>query len=173
MRHRAYTLIEMLAVIVIVAMVAAIAVPNLAAMIKSGRRRDFLQSLTRLTVQAQQDAQSAQATTKIVTFGDNGLQIQRDGQNQSNPTVLQSLTGVEGISLSRFRLGTQEVGAADWEVKFYPDGTADAAGLEISDAGDLWHFLIDAKKGRGTLSRGELPQTQDDRWPVGDYVPRT
>ncbi|MBX7134916.1 MAG: type II secretion system GspH family protein [Fimbriimonadaceae bacterium] len=172
MLRRAFTLIEMLAVILVVAMIAAIAMPNLASMVKSGRQRNFLQSLERMTVDAQQSAMSTRSTVTLSV--QNGSLVAETGTtNTTDGRPVARLEAVEGISIDKYRLGTEEVGDGDWQVKFYADGTSDSAGLELTDAsGAQWSFLIDPKKGRGHLGQGELPVDSGDKWPAGDYVAR-
>ena len=172
MRRRAFTLIEMMAVTAVLAILAGLVTPNIASSLKAGRKRDYLQAIQRLTVEARQIAESSGTAAVLVADEDGGMEIQQTEPGAQEPSTLRRLPPVQGIVPNRFVSGANEVGSGDWEAQFFPDGTSDQAGLEFDEAGTTWSLSID-KHGVGRVSKSELQELQEDRWPAGDYVQRS
>lgn len=172
MRRRAFTLIEMMAVTAVLAIIAGLVTPNIASALKANRKRDYLESIQRLTVEARQIAESSGTATALVADEDGGLQILQTEPGAQEPTTLRTVSAVQGIAPSRFVNGNDEVGAGDWQAQFFPDGTSDQAGLEFGEGGTIWSLAID-RHGNGHVTKGELEEVQEDRWPAGEYVQRS
>lgn len=172
MRRRAFTLIEMMAVTVVLAIIAAIVAPNMASSLKASRKRDYLESIQRLTVEARHVAESSGTMAVLIADEDGNLEIQQTEPGAQEPSTLRRVPATQGIAPTRFVSGASEVGAGDWQAQFFPDGTSDVAGLEFDEAGTTWSLSI-TKNGTGQVSKSELVEAEEDRWPAGDYVQRS
>lgn len=162
-------------IILILAMVAAIAWPSIAAVVKSQRVRGYFDDLERLTLEARATAQQSGQTVSLVTDGDGSFQIQQasaDDQSSEETVALSQVGTVPGVSVSTYRVNGDEVSGEEWAIQFYSDGTADSGGVLIEEAGETWAYYVEAKSGRGTVARGELPDVALEQWEAGDYVQR-
>lgn len=95
----------------------------------------------------------------VTTPGANGVLFSR------------SLTVPQNLSFNAFRVGSQDVAAADFKLRFYPDGTCDGGAFEFSIQGVAQSIVINVL-GRPTLSDGSLPDPNTIRWEAGQFEPR-
>lgn len=172
MRRIGFTLVEMLTVIVVLATIAAIMVPNVASSIKANTKRTYLASVNRLPTKAKELAIRSGTVVSLVIDEDGGFQLEQTPVNEQEPTVLEIIGPIGIITPDRFIIGTSESSASEWESRFFPDGTSERAGIEFDESGNKWHLVID-NQGNGKIASGELPQTQEDRWPAGENVQRS
>lgn len=169
MRRAAYTLIEMMAVVFVIAALSAIAAPSIASVVKSTRIRNYLSAVEKIVIDATQLAQSSGRTVTLTSDEDGSFQLTQDLGNLAEPTVQATVQATPGLAPGRFTSGSEEKNAGDWSTRFFSDGTSDKGGVEFSGGGDSWYLSID-NRGHGTLQKGELPEMQEDSWPAGDYV---
>lgn len=174
MRKRAYTLIEMLTVIVILAMTAALVVPNLASSVKAQRKRAFLSGIDRLVSEARQTA-IREGRTVVLAIGSSGnIELQRQEQeSDQSSSVLQSLSPPDGISIAKCELAGSIVGETDWLVSFYSDGKCDDGALELLEGNGRWQIRLNPETGTGRIRGGMLEEPQIQRWEAGQLVQRT
>lgn len=173
MRRRGFTLIEISTIVVILAMIAAITYPSLASVVKSQRIRSYLQDVERLTTDARGIAVQTGQTVSLVSDGEGSFQIRASSEESDEGQVFEQIAPVQGISATSFRLGSDDIGADEWELRFYEDGTADPGGVLLTEANETWALVIEPKTGRGRIQRGELPDTTLTEWEAGDYVRRS
>ncbi|MCC7434961.1 MAG: prepilin-type N-terminal cleavage/methylation domain-containing protein [Methanoregulaceae archaeon] len=174
MRRRGFTLIEISTIVVILAMIAAITYPSLASVVKSQRIRSYLQDVERLTTDARGIAVQTGQTVSLASDGEGSFQIRASSEDDSGEgQVFEQIAPVQGISATSFRLGADDIGADEWEIRFYEDGTADPGGVLLTEASSTWALVIEPKTGRGRVQRGELPDTTLTEWEAGDYVRRS
>lgn len=169
----AYTLIEMMVVIVVLTLIAAIAVPNLAAMVKSQRKHDYLAAVERLALQARNAAVRSGNTMVLVANENGGFSLQESDGGEEGARSVGEVQPVDELEPTRFVLRGDEVGAGDWSVRFFADGTADEASVEFTEKESTWHLSLDKRTGRARIVAGSAPDPQDDRWEAGTYVQRS
>lgn len=172
MRRRGFTLIEISTIIVILAMIAAITWPSLASVVKAQRVRSYLQDIERLTVDARAIAVQTGQTVSLASDGEGSFQIRAETE-ETDAQVYEQIAAVPGISVSTYRVGADDVGGDEWEIRFYEDGTADSGGVLLAEGNSSWSLVIEPKSGRGRVQRGELPDTALTEWEAGDYVRRS
>ena len=173
MSRRGFTLVEMVAVTVVLAMVAAIVMPNLAAMTRGQAVRSFRAALPRMVTQARELA-IQQGSEVTIRFDNGSFVIERAAQDQNDDAQQISRVQVPGdVTPSKFEVGGSEAGDGDWAVKFYADGKADSAGVEFAEGNSFWYMLTDAQTGKARLLNGEMPVQADEEWEAGTYVQRT
>jgi len=171
LNSRAFTLIELSVVIIIIMVTAALVAPNIDSMKAGIEARNFLASLPQIATQAREDAISRSATTKL-TYDDSQRAIiesqEKDGEDD---TTLHSYSLPKGMEINDFQLNGQSSNAGDWELRFYSDGQSDSGGIEADDRRRPWSLSID-KYGIAKLQEGTLPSESQTRWSAGDYEHR-
>lgn len=171
MSRHAFTLIEMIVVVFVLAAMAAIAAPNVASMIKASRVRSYLETVQRLPQEAAQQARASGRPVALTADEDGSFRLEQTDEN-AEATVLRTVASVPDLSPSRFRTQLDETSSGDWLIQFYPDGTSDRGGVEFAEGDVSWAFTVDGRS-HGELTGGELEPIEEDRWPAGDYVRRS
>ena len=160
----------MIAVIFVLSLVAAIAIPNMAASIEGQRRRDFMTGLPRLVVQAREQAISLGSPVEL-RFNGSSFVIERPAAEGEEPQTVGAVRVAQGVSVEKTFLSSEEVSDEDWVVQFYPDGTCDSATIELSEGNDSRAFVINPRQGKGRyMGSDEAQQLGDDRWIAGDEL---
>ncbi|MBS1706514.1 MAG: prepilin-type N-terminal cleavage/methylation domain-containing protein [Armatimonadetes bacterium] len=173
MRRRAFTFVEMMVVIMVLAMVAAIAFPKLSSTIKSGRVREYLGKLKDLPSECRNTAIRTGRTVSLVASNQGQLTIQQVPVDETDPQDLQSLQTPSSITLDGFEVDQNAVTEGEWQVRFYPDGTCDGARVNVNEGSSIKVLVIDAKSGRGTYkSEQEAEEIQDQEWDAGGIQQR-
>lgn len=175
MKRGGYTFIEMLVVVVIIAMIAAIASPRLAASLHSHNVARYFNSVERLCVDARRMAAESGRSVQLVADQEGTLSLQQTDVETGDPVAVSSVAGIAEVELASYHSSTGEVGQDEWEVLFYPDGTADLGGLGFSlGFADDRTLVVTPTTGRGRVLPGTFdenaPQTQ--KWEAGDRVQR-
>lgn len=174
-RRAGYTFIEMLVVVVILAMIAAIASPRLAASLHSHNVARYFQSIERLCVEARNLAAESGRSVQLVAETEGGIALQQTDQESGDPVTLRSVAAIQEVELTAYHQSGDEVGQDEWQVLFYPDGTADLGGLQFSlGFADERSLIVDPQTSRGRVSVGayqdNAPESQ--KWEAGDRVIR-
>lgn len=171
MRRRAFTLIELTVVILILALLAASIMPNVATAIESNRRRNFRLAVPRMMSDAHNRAVQSGQPVFMSTNTDDGFQLTntQDGQDDN---VLQTLDAVDGVTIDSLLAADGSEPSDDWKVGFYPDGTSDGGIVELNDSGTTYRYQI-VKASSRVKRLGEDDQVEEDKWPAGDLAIRT
>lgn len=171
MPRRGFTLIEVLVVITILALAAAIVVPNLPSMVKSQQKRDFFDGLERLTFEATNIARTTGQPVRMIANEDGSFQLQQDDAD-AEPRALRTVAAVDGIAATAFNSGDGSMDANSFEVVFYRDGTSSGGSVRLEEGSVTWTFRVDKKDGRGHVISGEAEDEPEDRWEAGDRIQR-
>ncbi len=157
-------------VVVVLMLFAAMVVPNLATQKASRERSEFYQALNRIAGNAREMAVADGRTTRLsLESGGRTLSIfQEDAEGEE--IERQVVDVPEDIQTTSVQADGSD-GGSEWSVKFYPDGTSDGGGIELSDAGRVRSLDV-ATDGRIQLIEGPLPEKSEDKWPAGDYEKR-
>ncbi|MEX0887461.1 MAG: GspH/FimT family pseudopilin [Phycisphaeraceae bacterium] len=170
----AFTLIELIVVVVIIGVLAAMTVPNVVGQVGSARLRASANQLRVTADYGHSYAVTRNAPTRLAIDreqGGFGLAYQPDplGEPERWEPVTADLhrrrTLQRGVSFSRFEVDAQAsaAGAQSDGVTFMPTGEAEAAIIEITDGQAYWTLRIGASTGRRELIQGRAPERLDDR----------
>ena len=167
-RKRGFTLMEMSVIITLIALFAAMIVPALAHWRAGDEYRAFPGKLIRLIGQAKLDAISSHTSRSIgydETTGEFRLfwQDAQSSQEQEGGRVAMP----DGVTMGRLVYLNSDTAPQDWRITFYPDGTAEKAGLELRDQDSYISVSVDAA-GHSTLTHDALPEADTQRWQAGD-----
>jgi prepilin-type N-terminal cleavage/methylation domain-containing protein len=172
-RKRGFTLIEMSVVIAVLALLATAVVPVLAAFKKGQVDRSFLSQLRSIGGEAKEKAISL-ANPVDLEFDDSSNTIKihttnTDGSDKS----LETLQLPEGYAAQRFQLAGKESDASQWKLGFYPDGSCDGGGIQVTHGNDTVSLFFDALTSKATMTNSSLPDPSTLQWAAGDYVHRS
>lgn len=157
--------------IVILVLIAATVYVRLAAVESSRAYRDFRLAVRRLGTEAREEAiRRKQIASVGYDESSTQLTLVLEGEDQEE-TVLRSTDVAEGVEATRFTAGEAESNAAEWRLRFYPDGRSDGGGIEFDSGGQVF-CLYAEKSGTVHFDDGNLPDLQEERWPAGEYERR-
>lgn len=185
-RRRGFTLIELSVVILVLALVVSIVVPNVMAMIAGRRSKNFLSDVRTFSVRARNQAIDTGQTMVLAANGsEHGLTISADttttttNSTNANATAnavtstdpIANLALPNGTTLQTFKIGTQDSNEGEWKIHFYPDGRSDGGGFEIVQGGLTYSWIV-AQDGSNKLLSGSYPDQTSEVWPAGGYEKR-
>lgn len=165
---RAFTLIELMVVIVVLAILAAVITPSLVSMKATSDHRDTVSAVRRLSTEARNLA-IARGETVIMVYDDSAkaLSLQStDSEGETND--IKSVPVTPDLEPTAFRNNEVEANSSDFEVKFGPDGHSTGGALQF----ESYSLIID-NLGNARFVHGELPATGDDKWEAGSLEQRT
>lgn len=176
--ERAFTLMELSVVIVILALFAAVIVPNLLARRTSRAAAAFFVRLPDLVEEARETAQRQSVTVELqydsnkrsFTLSTEPAATTSQTKNEA-PTIVREAAVPEGIEPQTFRGADQVQSSGDWVVKFFADGKSDGGGVELLDHGKA-HALLIESNGTCQMLLGNLPQSDQTSWPAGEHEQR-
>lgn len=182
--RRGFTLVEMSAIIMIVTLFAALAMPSFLARQRTREVTAFFVRLPDLAVYAREVAQRDETTVRIrFDEGQNVFSAERegsepDGSNGPNASegdgelsTVRSVGMPGDVKTSNFQQEGQSVNASEWELTFYPDGRSDGGAVELDDNGRIRSVVV-APDGTVRLQQGALPTVDERRWPAGEREQR-
>ncbi len=162
MCRRGFTLIEMMVVITVLAMMAALVAPRLVALKDSRTARDAESALIRLPLRARTEARQGKTTVALRLDGD--ALILEKTPTGGDPTEIARVSS-PALTLSA------EGGDFTWTVR--ADGTAERKTLTVQE-GSLQKTLILPAEGEPRwANEGETVDTTDtETWSAGERVTR-
>jgi type II secretory pathway pseudopilin PulG len=166
----------MIVVITILAMMAALIIPNFLAMKRSREIRDAESALMRLPSEARIEARRS-ATPVTLRVEDTTLVMERAATtDEPDATEVKRLELPEEIRVDAARLGTESSDIGSWVWTVYPDGSAERAGLEFVEGDSSRRHSLLLPAGSNESSRwleGELPlDNENERWTAGELEQR-
>ncbi len=171
-RQNGFTLIEMMVVTAILALVAMTVFPNLARIQEAHRKREFVRSLTSIAREAREQA-ILSASTVALRLDDSSLVVESAGSVDQDARTLRTKAMPSGFSAQRTNVDGLDSSSAEWELKFYADGSSDRGGIELADdTGALYSLVIDNDRGQARLVSGELPVLTEETWQAGEIERR-
>jgi prepilin-type N-terminal cleavage/methylation domain-containing protein len=180
-RQRGFSFIEVSAVIVVLALLAAIILPRLANARRSFELTTYRASLNTMATEARRRAlQTGQPQT--VRFDGNALALSSGTvQDQDTQTTdadgttteaIRRLTTPEDTSWVAFRRRNEDVTQDDWRLTCYPDGSCDEVAAEFTQSGRRWLFRTEPRSGRPIITEGNLSDLESTSWEAGDIERR-
>ena len=175
MDKRAFTLIEMTVVITVLALMAALIVPNMVAIKRSREVRVLEAAVRRLPSEAREEARRTKGPIILRVEGQAiVMESLPQGEDAGNdPKELKRVALSDDLRLDNARQGADAIDVASWKWVAYPDGSAGAATLVFQE-GRVTKSLRLFDKGEAQWIAGDdAGKTPiDDRWPVGDLEHR-
>jgi prepilin-type N-terminal cleavage/methylation domain-containing protein len=155
---RAFTLIEIMVVVAIIGLVAALGVPSLIkAMQKEGMRK-ALSDLQDVCFTARQEAIFSRHKTAVVFYPQEGKFAAEGAVGGDNGVNLHtgkvvSSTLPDGIHFAMLDIFRQDYAESEWaRVFFYPDGTSDEAKIVVVGRGEQKEITLDYVTGTPVVS---------------------
>ncbi|MBI3721278.1 MAG: prepilin-type N-terminal cleavage/methylation domain-containing protein [Fimbriimonas ginsengisoli] len=169
-RSRGFTLLEMSAVVFLIALFASAVLPNLVSDERSRQERAFIVALRRLPAAARMRSITDAVPVRLRTSG-TSLTLTEDSTESAQPDPFRTVDAPETVTLAKFLLNDSGVEPADWEVRFYPDGSSDAGSVDLALPGGVEAALNIRSNGLATLDEA-VAQSSDETWEAGSYEQR-
>lgn len=171
--NRGFTMIEMSIVITILALTAALVVPRMAAWREGDSRRALLPNLARLFGHAREDAIVTRSQRQVrFEESDRAFVATTEDPESGDEIVEHSVQLLSGIEPTRFQLNGNDVSQAEWLVTFYPDGSADLAGVELVEGDQPKSIAID-ERGSARMLQSSIPEAGTEKWEAGSLEIRS
>lgn len=169
--NRAFTLIELMLIIVCLVLIVAVVAPRMESLKESGEYRAFRIGVRRLASEARELAISRGEPVSVSLNESEGtIQIQSDSADAQQAS-LRSLQIAPGVQATRCVAGDVEANPAEWRLQFYPDGRSDGGGVQFEAENDTFYLMAD-ERGVVRFDDGQLPNMAAQRWQAGEYERR-
>lgn len=166
---RGFTLVELVVVIFVLLLLSTAVVPRVIALQKSRRLKDVEARIVRLPVEARNEAVRAGVPVRLRVDGA-ALVLER-APTQGAPETVKRVALGGGIQVDAVRLGDQPSNTGAWQWTVYPDGSADAGGIQFAEGAAEKSLLLSSNGDVRWLS-GDLPDGTPERWPAGSLRQR-
>jgi type II secretory pathway pseudopilin PulG len=167
-RSRAgFTLIEQISLITILAVLAALIVPNLVAFRDVAERQRFISNLNGLVSGAA--ALSARLGEPVeVSLESDQVVLRTAGEE---PRDLRAVELPAGSAWGGFLLNGQTVAESEWLPRFYPDGQARPGSVTLTLSNRTYSIRVEAN-GRASVVPGEVDPNEQLKWQAGELEQR-
>jgi prepilin-type N-terminal cleavage/methylation domain-containing protein len=170
--NKAFTLIEMTIVITVLAILAAVIMPNLFSESRSRDARQFFSKARNLMLEARSRA-IGDGVARSVRVDESGarLVVEKVDAESGDVTEEKTLAMPDGVTGSTYRMQKQESNSSEWYVRFYGDGRARGGAVSFDSAGRKYSIIVEDT---GAVKRldGDLPAVEEDTWDAGGYEQR-
>ncbi len=166
---RAFTIVELNVVILIMLLLAALIMPRIAAFQKTRQIKDLEGSIYRLPIEARNESVRAQVPVRL-RVDNNALVMERVPMG-GNPEQVKQVALTSDIQVDSVQKGGQSTDTGSWNWTAYPDGTADSAGIQFVE-GTLERSMALPSNGNPVWTLGALTANGPDSWPSGQLVQR-
>ncbi len=162
-----FTLIEMTAVCLVLAVLAATITPSLISMKRTSDRRDLVSALRRLPQEARNFAIAKQDDV-VITYDEGSNAFKVEGtDSDGNTEDLKSLAVSDDLAPTAFQSGGQTANSSEFNLTFSPDGHCNGGGIEFGSTS----ILVDTD-GAARFIDGALPNPEDEKWEAGSLEQR-
>lgn len=171
-RGSLFTLIEATVVITILALLAALVMPNTVALQRSREVQSLKSSILRLPAEAQNEARKSQQAITLRAEGSSTLVLERVGTDSTDITEFKRLSLGKEIQLDAAQLEGESTDLASWEWTVYPDGSARVGRLEFAEGNQILSLSL---PGAGELPRWSSTtaiEPGEERWSAGELQQR-
>ena len=156
-RSSAFTLIEIMIVVAIMGLIAAMGVPSILQNFRKDGMRKAASEIQDVCAEARQDAILNNKITDVIIYPRPqdrrfGVEGATSGVDKSSGRVLSS-TLPDGVEFAMVDVNLQDYGGAEWvRVYFYPDGTSDEMTLVLLSQGDRRKISLEFATGLTAVS---------------------
>lgn len=168
--RRAFTLIEMMVVVVVLTLMAAFITPNLVAIQRSRTLRSLEASVLRLPAEARSEAQRTGFAVTFRVEGD-ALVLERKPSKDEDPVEIKRLSLGSELVAQQAETNGESVDLASWTWVVYPDGTSKAALLQFQEGGATRSLLF-SSEGEARWGTGNEVSPAEERWQAGELEQR-
>ena len=169
MNRRGFTLIEVAVVITLVAILATLVLPSVVAAKRSQDAMSVRQDVFGFFAAARVEAIGL-GRIVVVRFDNSGSQLVAESVDpateQQEELLLYDVP--DFVTPESFVLGDEVVSSVEWEVRFYPDGSCDAAEFELLDGSLVVLVVLDPATGLVTVGEELEEDEADEFWPAGE-----
>ena len=169
MNRRGFTLIEVAVVITLVAILATLVLPSIVAAKRSQDAMSVRQDVFGFFAAARVEAIGL-GRIVVVRFDNSGSQLVAESVDpateQQEELLLYDVP--DFVTPESFVLGDEVVSSVEWEVRFYPDGSCDAAEFELLDGSLVVLVVLDPATGLVTVGEELEEDEADEFWPAGE-----
>lgn len=174
MKNRAgFTYVELSVVILVLALVVAMVTPNVQAFMRGEQDRRERSAISRMSLEARLEALSSGNPTGLSYDGASREFVITNEASDSTGSEVKRIIVPDAIEPVRFVANRTEMSPAEWKVVYYPDGTCDGGGIEMSEGPTTMALLLDPSSASGRWVQGQLPDPQTERWAAGEYERRS
>lgn len=184
MKRRGISIVEYVAVIMLVVLAATIMIPRLVAMQNSQQAVSFRLGLTNLALGARTYAMEKKVATtlKFDDQGRLGWSPVQDETNSDGTTITsdeaqtrsdrRSIPVPSTVQFNSFQRFGQDSNQTDWHCDFYPDGSADDSALGFNQDGIDYAYTVDPERAFTKLVQGQLQDRATTKWDAGEIERR-
>ena len=168
-----FTLIEATVVITILALMAALVIPNVVALKRSQDVQTLKASVLRLPAEAQNEARRSKQAVTLREEGGDTLIMERAAQEGESPSEVKRVSLSAALKLDAAQSEGKSVDLASWEWTVYPDGSAVPGRLELAEGNRILSLRL---PGEGELPRwisaSSSNSSGEERWSAGELEQR-
>ncbi len=166
--RRGFTLVEMLVVVVVLSMIAAVVTPSLVSMKASSDRRSLISAIRTVAADARERAISSARMTQV-SYDESSRQLRIEQvQDDGTTQTLKNVQLTTDLEPQRYQLEGKDATAGDFKLTFAPNGHSNGGGIEFTG----FSILVN-QNGNYRFIDGPLPQAQDEKWQAGDLEQRS
>lgn len=168
-----FTLIEMMVVITLLVLMAAMVVPNLARLREAQQKRDFVSGLATFARQAREEAITGGQSVRLrLGDGESALEIVTTDLTSGDERTIRTRRFPDGFGTGQTRIEDTLAPGSEWQLTFFPDGSSVRGGIEITEGQRVYALVLDNEIGQPRLVEGNLPDLSQDRWAAGEIERR-
>jgi prepilin-type N-terminal cleavage/methylation domain-containing protein len=149
----AFTLIEIMVVVAIIGLVAAMGLPSLLKALEKNGMRKAVSDLTDVCAAARSKAIFANATVAVEFHpADRTFSVQGGGPGKGS-TYVSSSKLPDGVDFAMLDINLQDFGGSEWaRVRFFPNGTSDEMTIVLHDRLEWKKITLEFATGLATVS---------------------
>ncbi|MBS1714237.1 MAG: GspH/FimT family pseudopilin [Armatimonadetes bacterium] len=156
-------------VIVVLAMMAALIVPNLVTSLRGGQVKVYRQSVFDIVRQGREEAVT-RGTTVTLKGEESGVFSLTQAGEDGDATIKETREGGD-VTASGFESFSTASTDAEWSTRFFPDGSSEGGAFQLDEGSSSVTVRIRRADGRMTVTSGPVSDNANDetKWEVGTW----